>query len=157
MSPNSFFPDSIFFLILTVREKSVNIFPVPVIKSCWLNATLSGYSVNMHHVTISATLSIASFIGYCKFAQDTGSKFHSCQHSSIVLLETNTNSVLSQLHPQKCQKGGRQSRVNYEQFITDIILLQEKFLQFDWLRAVVFQLNFKYLHVKITNLLWVVV
>ena len=34
-----------------------------------------------------------------------------------------------------------------------IILLQEIFLQFDWLRAVVFQLNLKYLHVKITNLL----
>ena len=32
-----------------------------------------------------------------------------------------------------------------------------KFLQFDWLRAVVFQLNLKYLYVKITNLLWVVV
>ena len=30
------------------------------------------------------------------------------------------------------------------------ILLYEKFLQFDWLRAVVFQLNLKYLHVKIT-------
>ena len=30
-------------------------------------------------------------------------------------------------------------------------------LQFDWLRAVVFQLNLKYLHVKITNLLRVVV
>ena len=28
------------------------------------------------------------------------------------------------------------------------ILLHEKFLQFDWLRAVVFQLNLKYLHVK---------
>ena len=41
--------------------------------------------------------------------------------------------------------------------IKDITLLQEKFLQFDWLRAVVFQLNMKYLHVKITNLLWVVV
>ena len=38
-----------------------------------------------------------------------------------------------------------------------IILLHEKFLQFDWLRAVVFQLNLKYLHVKITNLLRVVV
>ena len=38
-----------------------------------------------------------------------------------------------------------------------IILLHEKFLRFDWLRAVVFQLNLKYLHVKITNLLWVVV
>ena len=34
-----------------------------------------------------------------------------------------------------------------------ILLLHGKFLQFDWLRAVVFQLNLKYLHVKITNLL----
>ena len=41
-------------------------------------------------------------------------------------------------------------------FAWDIVLL-EKFLQFDWLRAVVFQLNLKYLHVKITNLVWVVV
>ena len=41
--------------------------------------------------------------------------------------------------------------------ITPFILLHEKFLQFDWLRAVVFQLNLKYPHVKITNLLWVVV
>ena len=40
---------------------------------------------------------------------------------------------------------------------TNIILLHEKFLLFDWLRAVVFQLNLKYLHVKITSLLWVVV
>ena len=38
-----------------------------------------------------------------------------------------------------------------------VILLHEKFLQFDWLRAVVLQLNLKYLHVKITNLLRVVV
>ena len=38
-----------------------------------------------------------------------------------------------------------------------VILLDEIFLQVDWLRAVVFQLNLKYLHVKITNLLWVVV
>ena len=37
------------------------------------------------------------------------------------------------------------------------ILLHEEFLQFDWLRAVIFQLNLKYLHVKITNLLRVVV
>ena len=41
--------------------------------------------------------------------------------------------------------------------IAPLILLHEKFLQFDWLRAVVFQLNLKYLHVKITNLLRVVV
>ena len=37
------------------------------------------------------------------------------------------------------------------------ILLHEKFLQSDWLRAGVFLLNLKYLHVKITNLLRVVV
>ena len=37
------------------------------------------------------------------------------------------------------------------------ILLHEKFLQFDWLSAVVFLLNLKYLLVKITNLLRVVV
>ena len=43
------------------------------------------------------------------------------------------------------------------QVISFFILLHEKFLQFDWLRTVVFQLNLKYLHVKITNLLWVVV
>ena len=40
---------------------------------------------------------------------------------------------------------------------TNFILLHEKLLQFDWPRAVVFQLNLKYLHVKITNLLRVVV
>ena len=34
--------------------------------------------------------------------------------------------------------------------ITRFILLYEKFLQFDWLTAVVVQLNLKYLHVKIT-------
>ena len=42
-------------------------------------------------------------------------------------------------------------------FPLQVIPLHEKFLQFDWLRAVVFQLNLKYLHVKITNLLQVVV
>ena len=41
--------------------------------------------------------------------------------------------------------------------ITSFIPLHEKFLQLDWLRVVVFQLNLKYLHVKITNLLRVVV
>ena len=32
------------------------------------------------------------------------------------------------------------------------VVLREKFLEFDWLRAVVIQRNLKYLHVKITNL-----
>ena len=97
------FPTRYFFNTYEQR-KSVNILPVPVIESCWLHATLSGYSVEMHHVTISATLSIASFIGYCKFAQDTGSKFIP-QHSSIVLLNTNTDAVLSELHSSKMPIG----------------------------------------------------
>ena len=37
------------------------------------------------------------------------------------------------------------------------ILLHEKFLQFDWLRAVALQLNLKYPHVKITKILRVVI
>ena len=41
--------------------------------------------------------------------------------------------------------------------INPVTLLHKKFLQFDWLRAVVFQLNLKYLHVKITKPLRVVV
>ena len=45
------------------------------------------------------------------------------------------------------EEGGTKFSVIWISFI---ILLYEKFLQFDWLRAVVFQLNLKYLHVKIT-------
>ena len=45
----------------------------------------------------------------------------------------------------------------YCELLTIVILLHEKFLQFDWLRAVVFHLNLKYLHVKITTLFRVVV
>ena len=41
--------------------------------------------------------------------------------------------------------------------VPTFIPLHEKFLQFDWLRAVVFQLNLKYLHVKITKPLQIVV
>ena len=41
--------------------------------------------------------------------------------------------------------------------IERFILLHKKLLQIDWLRAAVFQLNLKYLHVKITNLLRLVV
>ena len=47
----------------------------------------------------------------------------------------------------------------YNNVIYTLVLLHEKFLQFDWLREVVFQLYLKYmyLHVKITNLLQEVV
>ena len=41
--------------------------------------------------------------------------------------------------------------------LASLYYYMKKLLQFDWLRAVVFQLNLKYLHVKITNLLRVVV
>ena len=37
------------------------------------------------------------------------------------------------------------------------MLLHKKFLQFDWLKAVVFRINLKNRHVKIRNLLRVVV
>ena len=46
---------------------------------------------------------------------------------------------------------------NQNALISVVILLHKKLLQFDWLRAVIFQLNLKYLHVKITNPLQVVV
>ena len=49
------------------------------------------------------------------------------------------------------------SKSHYYSVIALFILLREKFLQYDWLRAVVFQLNLKYLHVEIKNLLWAVV
>ena len=42
-------------------------------------------------------------------------------------------------------------------YVMFFMLPHDKFLQFDWLGAVVFQLNLKYLHVKITNLLLVIV
>ena len=41
-------------------------------------------------------------------------------------------------------------------FISRFIPIHEKFLQFDWLRSVVFQLNLKFVHVKITKVLRVV-
>ena len=59
--------------------------------------------------------------------------------------------------PTKKQPGFSSGSGYNPKFIITLILLHDKFLQFDWLRAVVFQLNLKYLHVKITKRLWVVV
>ena len=47
-------------------------------------------------------------------------------------------------------------KVNVRDVLKYFILLHEKFRQFDWLRAVAFELTLKYLHAKITNLLRVV-
>ena len=68
-------------------------------------------------------------------------------------------SVVMQLVSMGFDKEGCRNAVYHtnNQGMIIFILLLEKLLQFDWLRAVVFQLNLKYLHVKITNLLWVVV
>ena len=52
---------------------------------------------------------------------------------------------------------GARAKEREGQNIIPFIPLHVKFLQFDWLRVVVFQLNLKYLDVKITNLLQVVV
>ena len=51
------------------------------------------------------------------------------------------------------REGGEKNR----NILLCYLYYYEKFLQFDLLRAVVFQLNLKYLHVKITNLLRVIV
>ena len=67
-----------------------------------------------------------------------------------------------------CRKFNHQGNALYKKIDTDMSLsifsVVTNYLPytttwkiFDWLRAVVFQLNLKYLHVKITNLLWVVV
>ena len=54
--------------------------------------------------------------------------------------------------------AARSSDFEITRMISDQIALHSvQFLQIDWLRAVVFQLNLKYLHVKITNLSRVVV
>ena len=57
---------------------------------------------------------------------------------------------MSEIASQRCSKKLTIMIAVLSQPIWPIILLHEKFQQFDWLRAVVFQLNLKYLHVKIT-------
>ena len=71
-------------------------------------------------------------------------------HLQCSLLQT-----LGVVHMFNALKLG--SAVSQELMDYKLILLHEIFLQFDWLRAVVFQLNLKNLHVKISNLLGVVV
>ena len=69
--------------------------------------------------------------------------------SGVSAILSNSSSVKLETDKSSLTEGGVD--------ITVFILLHEKFLQFVWLRAVVFQLNLKYLHVKIKNLLWIVV
>ena len=81
--------------------------------------------------------------------------------SFSLVLKASANNDLSAAEYKKTDRVTLQltlkESIEMRSKITSVILLHEKFLQFDWLRAVVFQLNLKYLHVKITNLLRVVV
>ena len=64
----------------------------------------------------------------------------------------------SQLEVPTKKQPGFSSGFGYNpKFIITLVLLHEKFVQFDWLRAVVLKLNLRYLHVKVTTFLWVVV
>ena len=85
---------------------------------------------------------------------------------TLVRFDTRLSACKARFHASVTQKtpttSWKRIRLNGAPYhplhaITNFILLQEKFLQFDWLRAVVFQRNLKYLHVKITNLLRVVI
>ena len=61
------------------------------------------------------------------------------------------------MHVQMTRFTFKYTHLISEAYLTQFILLNEKLLQFDWLRAVVFQLILKYLHVKITNVVRIVV
>ena len=67
-----------------------------------------------------------------------------------------SNSLFIKYVPMKMDRTRCQQFEINTTCITCFLLLHAKFLQFDWLRAAVFQLKLKYLHVKITNLLRVV-
>ena len=82
--------------------------------------------------------------GYYKFSH----KHIKPTHTGNLLIDAHNMTHLSLSHPTETTLG-----VLFSIFI----LLHQKFLQFDWLRAGVFQLNLKYLHVKITKLLRVAV
>ena len=82
-------------------------------------------------------------VGRCCAKFETGQTFSPVQ-TDATLLAYNSQHCWELLRPFVCSL----TRI--------LILLHEKFLQFDWLRAMVFQLNLKYLQVKITKLLRVV-
>ena len=77
-------------------------------------------------------------------------------NSSAVSYQSGVSAILSNSSRVKLETD-KSSLTEGGVDITVFILLHEKFLQFDWLRAVVFQLNLKYPHVEITNFLRVVV
>ena len=104
----------------------------------WRSLPLTGYCV-FNKVICGCALSIADYI-----PREDSSVLGRSSSSIPLVLE---DSLGMDRFPLAC----------FIQNVSPFILLHEKFLQFDWLRAVVFQLNLKYLHVKITNLPWVVV
>ena len=93
--------------------------------------------------------------------QSGAARLHSYNFLCSISLCTTTNNIFSEpkitltlsifikrLEKQTVHCGFTQ--ITRYSILHVFILLYEKFLQFDWLRAAVFQLNLKYLHVKIT-------
>jgi len=71
-----------------------------------------------------------------------------CADAVVKLGEPTKNNVTSSFYLRyKCKMTTHENK-SVKNFV--IILLPEKFLRFDLLRADVFQLNLKHLHVKIT-------
>ena len=77
------------------------------------------------------------------------------QSQSLTTLPSLGTSLKVEFKVPKFRQNGKLGQPGSR--IWPFIPLHEKLLQFDWVRAVVFQLNLKYLHVEITNLLRVVV
>ena len=112
---------------------------VKILEKKWPVSFFSGYSCQLHHnqrlipstdvMQLTLTLKMTTALAV----------------ETSVTINKQSYSGLHSLHPDDHTQP------------TYVVVLHEKLLQFDWLRAVVFQLNLKYLHVKITNLLRVVV
>ena len=80
------------------------------------------------------------------------------RHHGCTLLALECSLLLSlRQHEVNKRRLGRDTVLLVTVGIPVFILLHQKFLVFGWLRAVVSLFNLKYLHVKITNLVCVVV
>ena len=82
----------------------------------------------------------------CTFSDNRSQNSCIQEPASTDYLQTVCNAIAKLI-----EADGMETPLTDNFLITIFILLHEKFLHFDWLRAVVFLLNLKYLLVKITN------
>ena len=77
----------------------------------------------------------------------------------VLLLATQSRDIqcYSLIHLQLLRASGVKLVKVTRSMVSRFTVLHEKFFQFDWLIAVVFQLHLKYLHVEITKPLRVIV